>query len=156
MARLYGRQYGGARAKDSAPTSHWCTTTLIAAVGTAGALAPMMIEGPIDGEVFVAWVRELLIPSLTPGDVVVMDNLSCHKDPEATRLLETAGMTVAFLPPYSPDLNPIERMWSKIKALLRGAKARTAETLEAAVAAALDAVTTEDIAGWYRYCGYEN
>jgi transposase len=154
MTRRYARAYGGKRARDSAPTSHWSTNTLIAALGIDGPMAPMLIEGAIDGEVFAAWVREFLVPSLKPGDVVVMDNLSCHRNPEIERLVASAGAKVDFLPPYSPDMNPIEKMWSKMKALLRGAKARTVEELDAAVVAALDAVTRQDIAGWLRCCGY--
>jgi transposase len=99
-------------------------------------------------------VQQVLIPTLKPGDVVVMGNLSPHKNPETVRLLEQSGMHVRFLPPYSPDFNPIEKMWSKMKAMLRSAKARTAAALNEAIAAALAAITPEDAAGWFASCSY--
>jgi transposase len=114
----------------------------------------MTIEDATDTEVFRAFVQQVLLPTLKPGDVVVMDNLSSHKNPETVRLLEQARMRVRFLPPYSPDFNPIEKLWSKVKALLRSAQARTAAALNAAIASALAAVTPNDAVGWFASCGY--
>ncbi len=127
---------------------------MIGAVRLDGRTACMTIEDATDTAVFRAFVQQVLIPTLQPGDVVVMDNLSPHKNPETVRLLEQAGMHVRFLPPYSPDFNPIEKMWSKIKAALRSAKARTATALNDAIAAALAAITPKDAAGWFASCGY--
>lgn len=154
MTRRYGRAHGGGRLRDSAPAGHWNTTTLVSAVGTRGPLAPLLLEGAMDSDCFTAWVEQFLVRELQPGDVVVMDNLSSHRAQQVRPLIEKAGAKLLYLPPYSPDLNPIEKMWSKIKALLRGAKARTRDALEKAVAQALDAVTAEDIKGWFRSCGY--
>lgn len=154
MTRRYGRAKGGERAHDKAPAGRWETTTLVSAVGTRGPLAPLLLEGPMDADAFTAWVEQFLVRELRQGDVVVMDNLSSHKAQQVRSLIEKAGAKLLYLPPYSPDLNPIEKMWSKIKALLRGAKARTQEALEKAVAKALDAVTTDDIRGWFRASGY--
>lgn len=138
----------------SAPHGHWQTTTLISSIRLDGSTACMAIEGATDTEVFQAYVRTTLCPSLRPGDIVVMDNLSPHKNEGTLRLIEATGATVAFLPAYSPDLNPIEKMWSKVKALLRSAEARTVEALTAAVAAALRAVTHRDAINWFASCGY--
>lgn len=154
MTRRYGRAPAGTRVHDHAPAGNWNTTTLIAAVGINGPLAPLLLQGATDGEVFAAWTEQFLVPTLAEGDIVVMDNLSSHKGKDVRALIEGAGARLLYLPPYSPDLNPIEKMWSKIKTLLRGAKARTRETLEQAVATALAAVTTTDVAGWFEHCGY--
>jgi len=154
MTRLRGRALRGARVHDHAPAGHWCATTMIGAVRLDGNTACMTIEDATDTEVFRAFVQQVLIPTLKPGDKVVMDNLSPHKNTETVRLLEQAGMQVCFLPPYSPDFNPIEKMWSKIKAALRSAKARTRTALNRAIAAALSSVTPEDAAGWFASCGY--
>jgi transposase len=155
MTRRYGRAPAGCRVRDHAPAGHWNTTTLIAAVRPSGPLAPLLLECATDGEVFAAWTEQFLVPSLREGDIVVMDNLTSHKSSRVRALIEAAGARLLYLPPYSPDLNPIEKMWSKIKALLRAAKARTQEALNEAVAAALAAVTPADIRGWFRHCGYE-
>jgi transposase len=154
MTRLYGRAAVGRRVRDAVPTAHWSTTTMIAAVRADGAGAPMLLEGPIDGLSFDAWTEQVLVPELRPGDVVVLDNLSTHKHVVARARIQAAGASVLDLPPYSPDLNPIEKMWSKIKAFLRGAKARSFDELAAAFAAALRAVTAQDIRGWFQSCGY--
>lgn len=119
-----------------------------------GSTACMTIEGATDTEVFQSYVREVLCPTLRPGDVVVMDNLSPHKQDATLRLIEQAGASVRFLPAYSPDLNPIEKMWSKVKQFLRSAEARTGEELQAAVAAALAGVTAQDAINWFASCGY--
>ncbi len=154
MTRLYGRAPIGQRVRENAPVGSWNTTTLVAAVRAEGPRAPMLLEGAMDGEAFAAWVEKILVPVLRPRDIVVMDNLSSHKEKTVRPAIEAAGARVLDLPPYSPDLNPIEKMWSKIKTHLRRAKARCADTLCAAVGQALDAVTTQDIKGWFESCGY--
>lgn len=154
MTRRYGRSPVGRPVGEHVPTSRWHSTTLLAAVRADGPQAPLLLEGATDADAFAAWIEQSLAPTLSPGDIVVMDNLSSHKCPAVRALIEARGATLEYLPAYSPDLNPIEKMWSKVKALLRGAKARTQELLEQAVASALDAVTSTDIQGWFRSCGY--
>jgi len=154
MTRLRGRALGGARLHDSTPHGHWCTTTLIGSVRLDGSTACMAVDGPTDKEVFREYVRCVLAPTLREGDIVVLDNLSAHKDRQAQELIEQAGAALHFLPPYSPDFNPIEKMWSKIKTFLRAAKARTEEELHRAIALALETVTSQDAEGWFRSCGY--
>ena len=127
---------------------------MISSVRLDGSTACMAIDGATTGEVFREYVRHVLSPTLEPGDIVVMDNLSAHKDTEALDLIRSAGAEVRFLPSYSPDLNPIEKMWSKVKAFLRAAKARTQEALFDAIAAALKTVTPQDTEGWFTSCGY--
>ena len=154
MVRLYGRSFDGQRVHDAVPHGHWCTTTMLSVVGLTGTKAPMVIEGPVDADVFRAYVEQVLVPELGAGDIVVMDNLSPHKSPGIAEAIEAAGAEVWFLPPYSPDFNPIEKMWSKIKAFLRAAKARTYDALLKAIAAALKTVTVSDAIGWFESCGY--
>ena len=139
---------------DDAPHGHWCTTTMISSVRLDGNTACMAIEGATTGEVFREYVRHVLLPTLRPGDIVVMDNLSAHKNAEAISLIQGARAEVRFQPPYSPDFNPIEKMWSKVKEFLRVAKARTQEALFHAIAAALKTVTPQDVRGWFISCGY--
>ena len=127
---------------------------MISSIRLDGRTAALAIEGPTDTEVFQVYVREVLCPALRPGDIVVMDNLSPHKHEATLALIEQAGATVACLPAYSPDLNPIEKMWSKVKQFLRSAEARTWEALLAAIAAALATVTPQDAANWFAHCGY--
>lgn len=155
MTRLYGRAAVGERVRDSIPTATWHTTTMLAGVRAEGADAPFVLSGPIDGDSFGVYVDRVLAPVLKPGDIVVMDNLSSHKNRWARERIEAAGALVMDLPPYSPDLNPIEKMWSKIKALLRKFKARTFEELVKAVGEAIASVTKEDIIGWFHSCGYD-
>jgi len=119
-----------------------------------GTTACMAIEGATDTAVFRAFVSEVLVPTLRPGDIVVMDNLIPHKNEETITLLEAAGATALFLPPYSPDLNPIELMWSKVKAALRATEARTHECLLKALASALDSISDSDARNWFVHCGY--
>jgi len=154
MTRLRGRALRGQRVHDHAPAGHWCATTMIGSVRLDGSTTCMTIEDATDTDVFRAFVQRVLIPALQPDDVVVLDNLSPHKNPETVRLLEEAGARVRFLPPYSPDLNPIEKMWSKVKTALRSAKARTPSALNRAIAAALASVIPDDAAGWFTSCGY--
>jgi transposase len=127
---------------------------MIASVRMDGTTACMTIEGATNTEVFQAYVREILAPSLRPHDIVVMDNLGAHKNAATMALIEACGAQVRFLPAYSPDLNPIEMMWSKVKARLRAAEARTHDQLQAAIADALQAVTPQDAIHWFTHCGY--
>ena len=127
---------------------------MISSVRLDGTSACMTIEGATNTEVFLAYVREVLVPALRPGDIVVMDNLGAHKNEPTLRRIRQAGAEVRFLPAYSPDLNPIEMMWSKVKALLRKAQARSHPELLHAIAAALRAVTPQDALGWFAACGY--
>ena len=127
---------------------------MISSIRRDGSTAAMTVEGATTSEVFRAYVEHILAPTLRPGDIVVLDNLSPHKDKAALALIEQAGAEVRFLPPYSPDFNPIEKMWSKVKALLRSAKARTDEALLAAIGSALSRVTAHDAEGWFTSCGY--
>jgi transposase len=154
MTRLRGRSPQGQRVHDEAPSGHWSTTTMISSIRRDGSTACMTVAGATTGEVFRAYVEHVLVPTLRRGDIVVLDNLSSHKDKPAIALIEQAGAEVRFLPAYSPDFNPIEKMWSKVKALLRSAKARTEETLLAAIGTALRQVTVQDAAGWFASCGY--
>lgn len=154
LTRLRGRCKGGERLHDSAPHGHWETTTMIAALRSSGAIAPMVIEGATDAAVFRAYVKHVLLPTLRPGDIVVADNLSSHKGPEIESMVRAVGAELWFLPPYSPDLNPIEKMWSKVKEFLRGLKARCTEDLYEGVQVALGRVTTDDAHGWFESCGY--
>ena len=154
MTRLRGRALRGQRVHASAPHGHWHTTTMISSIRLDGTTAAMAIGAPTDTEVFATCVRRVLCPTLRAGDIVIMDNLRPHKNEGTLALIAAAGATVLFLPAYSPDLNPIEKMWSKIKALLRGAQARTRETLIKAIAAALQTVTPKDAIGWFASCGY--
>lgn len=152
MTRLRGRSLYGSRLFAFAPHGHWCTTTMISAIRLNGETAAMEVEGPSDGPVFREYVRSVLVPSLHPGDIVVMDNLRTHYDAEALLLIKACGATVKFLPPYSPDFNPIEKMWSKIKTLLRGLAARTQEELSEAITKAFSSVTEQDAHGWFSSC----
>jgi transposase len=127
---------------------------MIAAVRVGGAIAGAVVKGPMDGDVFVVWVREALLPGLRPGDIVVMDNLPAHKRPTVRAMIEAAGCELWLLPPYSPDWNPIEMMWSKVKQLIRGAEPRTFEALVEAVFNAMDAITASDAKGFFEHCGY--
>ncbi len=154
MTRLRGRAKGGQRCFDDTPCGRWATTTMISSVRLDGSTAAMVIEGATTGDVFEAYVREVLVPSLRQGDVVVMDNLSSHKRPAVEQLIREAGARLRVLPAYSPDLNPIEMMWSKVKAFLRQSKARTQEALFAAISKALETITSNDVKGWFAKCGY--
>jgi transposase len=127
---------------------------MLAALRITGPTAPMVINGPVDTEVFLAYVEQVLLPTLAPGDIVVLDNLSAHKAPAIQAHLEHAGAELRFLPPYSPDFNPIEQMWSKVKNVLRSAGARSEEALYQAIARALETVTRSDSKGWFQACGY--
>jgi transposase len=154
LTRSHGRAEGGRRVVDAAPHGHWGTTTLLSSIRLDGSTAPMVIEGPTDAEVFREYVRQVLVPSLRPGDIVVMDNLSPHKSADVEEAIRAAGADVWFLPPYSPDMNPAEQLWSKLKAFLRALKARTLDTLIDGVRDGLRRVTSSDVIGWFDHCGY--
>ena len=127
---------------------------MISSIRLDGTTACMHLAGAADTDAFVAYIGQVLCPTLKQGDIVVMDNLAVHKSPEVLRLVAVAGAEVRFLPAYSPDLNPIEKMWSKIKTLLRSAEARTPEQLDQAISLAFSKVTAKDAAGWFASCGY--
>ncbi len=154
MTPRYSRAPRGRRAYGAAPRNHGKNTTLIAALTHAGIGATMTLEGAADADAFVAYVRHFLVPTLVPGQIVVMDNLSVHKDKRVGPLIAGAGCRLVYLPAYSPDFTPIEQAFSKIKTFLRRMEARIRETLEAAIAAALSMVTATDAAGWFTACGY--
>lgn len=139
---------------DATPHGHWETTTMIGALGAEGSTALMVIEGATDAAVFRAYVKHVLVPTLRPGEIVVMDNLSSHKSPGVREMIEAAGADLWYLPPYSPDLNPIEKMWSKVKTFLRGYKARGTNELHQAVRQALKKITPQDAHGWLESCRY--
>lgn len=154
MTRLRGRALRGQRLDARNPAGHWHTTTMLCSIRLDGSTACMVVEGATDTEVFRTYIDKILCSSLRPGDIVVMDNLTPHKSEETLGLIAQAGAEVLFLPAYSPDLNPIEKMWSKVKNLLRSAEARTPSQLQEAIAAALCQVTAKDAAGWFASCGY--
>ncbi len=154
MTRTHGRAPRGVRVIDKVPAGHWAATTMISAIRTAGPFAAALVRGATDTDVFVTYVEHALVPELRPGDVVILDNLRPHKSPRVRELVEAAGARLLHLPPYSPDFNPIENMWSKVKRHLRSTAARTFEALQMAVWEALDRVTPSDCAGFFRHCGY--
>ena len=155
MARRYGRCPQGERLVDSAPAGQWQSNTLLSAMRLTGVVAAMVLDGPINGESFATYIEQSLVPELEPGDILVMDNLPVHKSVRVTQAIEGAGCTLVYLPPYSPDFNPIENMWSKVKARLRKAAARTFGTIVEAVGEALLAVSPEDCQGFFGNCGYD-
>jgi transposase len=150
MTRLYARGSGGRRIHEATPGGHWKIMTILGAMSLNGMVATMTIEEPTDTDIFLAYVEHLLYPILKQGDVVVMDNLSAHKAPAVREWIEKAGAEVLYLPPYSPDLNPIEKAWAKLKQLLRAAKARTRETLDQAITEALPSITSANAQAWFR------
>ena len=154
MARLRGWGLRGERVYGSIPNGQWHTTTMVSAIRHDGVIASMVLEGAMDGAAFEAYVEQVLAPALEPGNIVVMDNLSSHKSERVKELVEAVGANVWYLPPYSPDLNPIEMMWSKVKEFLRATAARTKEALYEAIRLALQTITTLDIRNWFRTCGY--
>jgi len=154
MTRLRGRALRGERLIDKVPHGHWKTTTLIAALGISGMRCSTVVDGAVNGDVFEAFVEQVLVPELRRGDVVVMDNLSSHKRERVRELIEAAGARLLFLPPYSPDLNPIEMIFAKIKQRLRSIKTRTQDALWKAMQSVLDKVTTADATNCYKHCGY--
>jgi len=154
MTRLRGRAPRGQRVPGTAPHGHWQVTTMIGAIRRSGVTAAMTIDSPTDSDVFRAYVEHVLVPSLRCGDVVVMDNLSAHKAAGVAERIDESGAELLYLPPYSPDFNPIEPCWSKVKEFLRAAQARTQNLLEHVIGKALETVTADDARGWFRHCGY--
>ncbi len=154
LTRLYGRAAPGVRVVDSVPQNYGQNISVLAALGVGGLSAPMTVDGAVDAEVFRSYVAQVLGPTLAPGDIVVMDNLTAHKVVGVAETIETRGARLEFLPPYSPDLNPIEQCWAKIKTALRQAKARTRQALEAAFRQALPTITPADARAWFAHCGY--
>jgi transposase len=154
LLRRYGRSLRGTRLRDHTPCSHWQTHTVIAALRLDGLGAPAVFDGPIDSPSFLAYVEQVLVPTLRPGDVVVLDNLAVHKQPEVRVAIEQVGAYLRFLPPYSPDFNPIELAFAKLKALLRAARPRTFDHVSALVAAALELFTPTECRNYVRHCGY--
>lgn len=154
MTRGYARARKGRRAIAKVPRNRGSNLSLIAALSAHGIGAEMVLDGAVDGDAFEAWVEQALIPWLRPGQVVVWDNVPPHHRPAVQMLVESAGCSVIFLPGYSPDFNPIEEAFSKIKASLKAAAARTREALQTAIAQALRSITPKDIFGWFNHCGY--
>lgn len=154
MARRYGRCLRGKRLTAKVPAGHWKTTTFLAGLRHDGLTAPLVVDGAIDGATFLAYVKHQLVPTLKPQDLVVMDNLSCHKVAGVRQAIESAGATVAYLPPYSPDYNPIEQVFSKLKGLLRSAAARTVDELWSTIATALDTFSPGECSAYLHHCGY--
>ena len=154
LVRTRGRGPKGQRVYGKAPWGHWQTTTFVGALRASGITAPMVLDGAMNGPAFLAYVRQVLAPSLAPGDIVVLDNLGAHKVAGVRAAIEAAGATVRYLPPYSPDLNPIELAFAKLKGLLRKAAARTKEALHGAIAKAIDAFTPVECSNYLRHNGY--
>jgi transposase len=152
MTRLYARSARGQRIREATPGGHWKIMTILGAMSLRGMIATMTIEAATDAEIFLAYVEQVLCPALKPGDVVVMDNLSSHKVDGVCKLIEAVGAEVLYLPPYSPDLNPIEKAWAKLKQLLRSAKARTQEALDQAIAEALLCISADNARAWFKHC----
>jgi transposase len=155
MARTYGRSRRGERLRASVPHGHWKTTTFVAGLRMGGMVAPFVLDGPINGDAFEVYVEKILVPELRPGDIVVMDNLSSHKRPDIQAMIEGAGARLRFLPPYSPDFNPIEKAFAKLKALLRKAAERTVEALWDAIGRFVDLFTPAECANYFASCGYD-
>jgi transposase len=154
MARLRGWAPRGQRCRAAIPHGHWKTVTFVGGLTLAGFIAPMLLDGPMDGEVFRTWCEQMLAPVLRPGDIVIMDNLAAHKVVGVREAIETCGATLLYLPPYSPDLNPIENAFAKLKAHVRKAAARTIEALETAAADALRTFNQDHCANFFAHAGY--
>jgi len=155
MARLYGRSLRGKRCVAPIPHGHWQTTTFVGALRATGMTAPMVLDGAMDGAAFEAYVKEVLAPTLRPHDIVVMDNLPAHKRAQIRSAIEAAGARLMYLPPYSPDLNPIEMAFAKLKAALRKAAARSLEALWTAIAHALTTFTPQECSNFFAAAGYD-
>ncbi len=158
LVRLYGRSPRGTRARASAPFGHWTRVTVLGALGAQGIAGAMSVAAATSASVFHAYLDRILLPELRrsrPDAVLVMDNLPVHKAPRVRALLDRSGFVYRYLPPYSPDLNPIEPIWAKVKAGLRRRAARTVEALHQALGPALDAITSQDATGCFRHCGYD-
>ena len=155
MARLCGRALKGERCRAAIPHGHWKTTTFTAGIRLDGLMAPMLLDGPMHGAAFLAYVNQVLVPELVPGDIVVMDNLPAHKVAGVRKAIEEADARLLYLPPYSPDFNPIEMAFAKLKALLRKAAARTIDDLWDTIANCLDAFTPTECENFFAAAGYD-
>ena len=155
MARLHGRAPRGQRLRAAIPHGHWKTTTFVGALRLTGMTAPMVLDGPMTGEWFLAYVTHVLAPTLRPGDVVILDNLPAHKGTAVRETIEATGARLLFLPPYSPDFNPIENAFAKLKALLRKAAARTVDELWRVIGECLDAFSPTECANYFANSGYD-
>ncbi len=155
MARRYGRAPRGQRLRAAIPHGHWKTTTFVAGLRVTGMTAPLVFDGPINAQVFEAYVEQFLAPTLRPGDVVIMDNLSSHKGPKVRAMIEAAGASLRYLPPYSPDFNPIEKAFAKLKALLRKAAERTVEGLWSAIGRCVDLFSPGECQNYFVAAGYD-
>jgi len=154
MVRLHGRCPQSQRLIDFAPAGHYSNSTLMSGMRLDGVVAPMLLDGPVNGETFARYVEQCLAPALEPGDILIIDNLPAHKSARVTAAVDGAGCMLVYLPPYSPDFNPIENMWSKVKASIRSAAARTLDAVVDAAAVALHSITLSDCAGYFSHCGY--
>jgi transposase len=154
MTRLYGRARRGRRVQEATPGGHWKILTILGAMGLGGMVATMTVEAATDTDIFLAYLDEVLCPQLRPGDVVVMDNLSSHKVTGVRERLQQREADVLYLPPYSPDLNPMEKAWAKLTQLLRATKARDSATLDQAITEALPSITANNATAWFRLCNY--
>ena len=148
------RTLRGARVHDHAPCARWQTSTFLAALRVTGLTAPGVFDGAIDGASFLAYIEQILVPTLHPGDIVIADNLSAHKVAGVRQAIERVGATLCYLPPYSPDLNPIELCFAKLKALVRAARCRSTETLWPFLGACLPHFSPEECRNYFRHCGY--
>ena len=155
MTRPRGRSLQGTRLVAKVPYGHWQTTTFLAALRTSGLTAPLVIDGAINGELFLAYIRQHLVPTLREGDIVIMDNLVCHKQAGVRKAIEAVGATVLYLPPYSPDLNPIENAFSKFKWLLKSSGERTVSALWQRCGKLLDNFPETECRNYFRHCGYD-
>jgi transposase len=155
MARTHGRAPRGERLRSPIPHGHWKTTTFVAALRTSGMVAPMVLDGPINSIAFQAYVDQVLVPELEPGDIVVMDNLGSHKGAGIRAAIEAAGASLLYLPPYSPDFNPIENAFAKLKAMLRKAAERTVDGLWNTIGRIIDTVTPEECTNYFAAAGYD-
>jgi transposase len=154
MTRTWARAPKGERIAESTPQGHWKVLTTLGAMNLLGMLAAMTIEAATDADIFDAFLEQMLCPKLKPGDVVVLDNLSAHKAASVAEKISACGAELIYLPPYSPDLNPIEKAWSKFKQYLRSAKARTTEALDQAITEALNTISPANAQAWFAHCGY--
>jgi transposase len=152
MTRLYARAAGGRRVHESAPEGDWKILTILGAMSTRGMIAAMTVEAATDREIFLTFLDEVLCPALQPGDVVILDNLSSHKVDGVRQRIERCQAELLYLPPYSPDLNPIEKAWSKLKEILRQAKARSLQVLDEAIAKTLPEISSANAKAWFRLC----
>jgi len=154
MARRYGRCSAAERLVAAVPHGHWRTTTFVAGLRQTGVVAPLVLDGPMTGPAFRAYVEQFLAPALAPGDVVVLDNLAAHRVDGIHQAIKAVGASLLYLPPYSPDLNPIEQLFAKLKALLRKAAARTKDALWTAIGRLLDTVPASECLNYLNHCGY--